>query len=329
MKKYWILTAAAVLLSAVFLFLPAIADQFVTRVVLTKAASISDATDVLVNGVVEQQVQTEVYPEIPLVVNEVLVEVGDEVSAGQPLATVDLNATKKALLSLLKATDIIPEEYLDAFSDIRVDENVLSAVIPETITAPASGVLLSSSLTPGGLVTTASAAAVVGKGNILRVKLTVPEESIAEVSAGDLVVFKTEATGTKRYGAIVTQVSPSAEQTVSGTSQQTVVYVYATVGTDIDGLRPGYTVTASIKNAEEQKKTVLVVPYEAVLQDDEGQEYVYIYENNRAVRRNIVTGEEYETGVAVSYGLNGDEMIVQDASQITRDGAVIAWKEGA
>lgn len=329
LKKYWILTAAAVLFSALFLFLPAMADGLVTRVVLTRPSAVSSVSDILVTGVVEQQAQTELYPEIPLVIEEVLADAGDAVSAGQPIATVNLNATKNALVSLLKAVEIIPEEYLAAFSNVHVDENMLSAVIPETLCAPASGTLLSSSLSPGQLVTPQSPAAVIGKGGTLRVKLTVPEDAIGMVKAGNLAVFKTSATGVKRYGAIVTQISPAAEQTISGTSQQTVVYVYATVCTDTDGLRPGYTVTASIKDTDYANETSMLVPYEAVLQDDAGTEYVYLYEAGRAVRRDVVTGEEYETGIAVTEGLDGTELLVENASEITRDGMAIAWKEDA
>ena len=328
-KKYWILTVAAVLFSAVFLFLPAMADGLVTRVELTRPSAVSAVSDILVTGIVEQQAQTELYPEIPLVIKEVLADAGDTVSAGQPIATVDLNATKEALVSLLKAAEVVPEKYLEAFSDVHVDESMLSAVIPETLCAPASGTLLTTLLSPGKLVTPQSPAAVIGKGGTLRIKLSVPEDVIGTVKTGDLAVFKTNATGTSRYGAIVTKIAPAAEQTISGTSQQTVVYVYATVCTDATNLRPGYTVTASIKNAQQTNATAMLVPYEAVLQDDEGTEYVYLYENNRAIRRDVETGEEYETGVAVTKGLNGTEVLVENASEITRDGMVIAWKEDA
>ena len=127
-KKYWILTATAVLLSALFLFLPAMTDGLVTRVVLTRPAAVSAASDILVSGIVEQQAQTKLYTEIPVVIGEVLADAGDTVSAGQPIATVDLNATKNALVSLLKAVEVIPEEYLAAFSNVHVDESMLSAV---------------------------------------------------------------------------------------------------------------------------------------------------------------------------------------------------------
>ena len=124
------------------------------------------------------------------------------------MQTVDLNATKNALVSLLEAVEVIPEEYLAAFSNVHVDESMLSAVIPETLSAPASGTLLTSSLSPGQLVTPQSPAAVIGKDGTLRVKLTVPEDAIGTVKAGNLAVFKTSATGAKRYGAIVTQIPP-------------------------------------------------------------------------------------------------------------------------
>lgn len=326
MKKVWMLGAAAFLLSAVFLMLPAAADAFVPRVSLTRPVSVSGTAELLVNGLIEQQAQTELYPDIPLVIEEVFADAGDEVSAGQPLASVDVTATKEAVLSLLKTAEVVPKEYLEAFSEIRLDESLLSVVIPKTLNAPASGVLLSTALSPGKLLSPQSPAAVVGKGKILRVKLAVPEEMIGEVKVGDVVVFKTSATGPARHGAIVTQIAPAAEQNISGTIQQTVIYVYAVVCTDTGRLRPGYSVTASVKQQHEEENAFLV-PYEAVLQDENGTEYVYLYEKNRAVRCDVTTGEEYETGIAVTAGLDGMEILVENASMISRDGMMIAWKE--
>lgn len=327
--KTGILLGVSTLLAAAFLLLPFGAELAVAEVTLTKPAVISAAEDLDVSGVVEQQYQSEWMSEIPLVIGEVYCEVGDPVKAGATVASVDVQATKEALLSLVEAASLIPEEYLAAFSDIRLDDSLLSAVIPDSITAPASGILLSSAMSPGTLLLPQQTGFCIGQNEALRVKLTVLEEEIRQVQEGDLVVFTANGTGKRLYGAIVTKIAPAAEQTVIGTSQRTTVAVYATLCTDTAGLKPGYTVTASVKDSDTADATALVVPYEAVLQDESGVEYVYLYEEGIAVRRDIISGTEYASGLAVMAGLSGEETIVENAAAVPGDGSAVLWRDAA
>lgn len=46
----------------------------------------------------------------------------------------------------------------------------------------------------------------------------------------------------------------------------------------------------------------LIVPYGCVNQDDDGQEYVYLYEDGRAVRRDIAVSEELGGGYLLADG---------------------------
>jgi hypothetical protein len=73
-------------------------------------------------------------------------------------------------------------------------------------------------------------------------------------------------------------------------------------------LRHGYSARADIKTA--QPRTIHIIPYSAIMQDDIG-EYVYIVHGNTATRRDILTGIELSRGAEVVAGLNvSDEVIV-------------------
>lgn len=325
--KSGIVLGVSALICAILLCLPIGAENTVTRVTLTRPAVISAAEETLAGGIVEQPHQVSWAADVPIVIGEVYCTVGDAVEAGDTLAIVDIAATEKALLGLLETAQLIPEEYLAAFSQIRIDESLLSAVIPETVTANASGTLLSSSLARGALLMPQEEVVTVGQAGALQIRLNVAESEIAQVGEGDLVVFRTDGTGEKKYGAIVTRIAPAAQQSVSGTSLTTTVAVYAQVCTDAAGLKPGYTVTAAVKDGDTAADTATVVPYEAVSQDENGVEYVYIYENGFAVRRDIISGEEYGEGLAVTAGLTGDETVIADASAVPYDGSAVLWKE--
>ena len=53
-----------------------------------------------------------------------------------------------------------------------------------------------------------------------------------------------------------------------------------------------------------------MVPFESVRQDKDNVEYVYVYQNGRAVRQDIETGEETSDGVEVLSGLTGGEIVL-------------------
>ena len=72
-------------------------------------------------------------------------------------------------------------------------------------------------------------------------------------------------------------------------------------------LKPNFTATARIVTDSPQQ--VLLAPYEAVRQDENGQEYVYLYSKGSAIRRDITTGREYADGAEVLSGLREGDRI--------------------
>ena len=98
-----------------------------------------------------------------------------------------------------------------------------------------------------------------------------------------------------------------------------MVDVLATVEEDFDVLRPGYSVRAEIPWGQEE--TLRLLPYEAILQDADGVEYVYVYREGKVQRRDVKTGVELSTSTAITYGV-GPYVVVRDASAIKGDGPV-------
>ena len=75
-----------------------------------------------------------------------------------------------------------------------------------------------------------------------------------------------------------------------------------------DSLRPGLSAKARIVIGS--TPAALVVPYEDVMQDEEGNEYVFLYQEGKAVKRMVVTGDELTSGYQILEGLqNGDQVI--------------------
>lgn len=349
MKKYVALTCFVFVLAAGFLCLPAVIDRLIPAVTVTYPVQTRFSDKAYVSGRVEEAVKTDVTVELPLVPKQVCVMVGDEVEANGLLATVDIAATRDAILSLLSNLDGISEETLSVFQSLAgldgltaqtdggvlsggmqelaqrlqdgLDETMLDALLPSQIRSPASGTVTSLNLTPGSLVMPSSPLATVSRTEELQVKMTVPETEAQEIAEGDPVLFTAAATGDQTYTGVVSRIFPTATQTLVGTSQQTVVGFYVTPTGNTGNLKPGYSVDGIIRTGEEE--VGLVVPYEAIRQDETNQEYVYVVEGSRAVRRNIRVGKELSGGAVVIEGLSYDDAVVEEAEKIEADGGLV------
>ena len=58
------------------------------------------------------------------------------------------------------------------------------------------------------------------------------------------------------------------------------------------------------------------------MQDADGQDYVYVYREGEAVRRNVETGRELSTSVQIVSGVGRYEKVVQDAAALEGEGPV-------
>lgn len=321
MKKYVQLSFLTVLLIGILLSIPLVVRQLVTPVRVARPAQLRFSEDIFVSGAVEAAEKKEITVELPVVPDQVFVGIGDRVEVGDLIATVDTSATQAALFQLVEAANVIPEEYLSVLSSFRIDASLAKSVIPSEIRCTSTGTVTGMSLVSGAMSTPGSTVCTISDLEGLRLRMTVSEEDADSVQPGDLVVFKARATGDQKYVGSVEKIFPSAQKTLVGTSQQTVVSLYVGLNEDYPRLKPGYSVEGAVKKKDGQ--TACVIPYEAVLQDDDNQEYVYLYENARAVRRDIVTGLEFTGGVAVASGLSGDELVIQDAAGIPGEHSLV------
>ena len=91
---------------------------------------------------------------------------------------------------------------------------------------------------------------------------------------------------------------------------------------DADGtLRPGYSANAKI--FVDEKESAVILPYEAVRQE-ERSEYVYVIgEDGRAHRRDVSTGYALSEAVEIAAGLVPGDLVVLSSGDALFDGALI------
>ena len=77
-----------------------------------------------------------------------------------------------------------------------------------------------------------------------------------------------------------------------------------------DSLRTGLNAKAEI--VTQTAEDVLLVPYECLVQNEQGEDCVYVYrENGVAERQPIEVADEYADGVLVVSGISAGERVVQ------------------
>lgn len=326
MKKYILLTSLTLAAILSLTALPSLAEAARPQVEVITPLEYDFSPTVSVSGRVEEKSRAEITLPMPAVPKQLFFEVGDTVSPGDVLASLDPDAAREALLSYAsRYADLLPslslpEELQTALTSGNAEAFLKQIPFPKALIATAGGTLTSLSLQEGVLSFPGTPAAVLSDLSELRLRLTVPENNAGVLAPGQSLLFTVSALKEGLFSGTVTQVLPTAHWKLNGLSYETVVDVFASIDDDFNVLRPGYSVRAEITAGETE--TLSLLPYEAILQDPDGTEYVYVFENGFAHRRNIKTGRELSTSAAVASGLSPYETVVSNGSSISKDGPV-------
>jgi hypothetical protein len=153
------------------------------------------------------------------------------------------------------------------------------------------------------------------------VKVYVSEKDISKVKEGLKAEITGDAFPDKTYSGIVDEIAATATKQNAGAFQKTVVAVNIKL-TDADELiKAGYTADVRILTSEPNELDI--VPYEAVNQDDSGEEFVYVFNSGVAVRKDIETGRELSDGVEVVSGISKNDTLLKTDDKIKEGQPVI------
>lgn len=197
-------------------------------------------------------------------------------------------------------------------------ESALEQQVPSQITAPISGVITEINAAVGSFSAPATSLVVISDLSGLDLRAQVGQADIAQVHTGQSVQVSASAAGSGvggHYTGTVTQVFPAAHSVSDASGTRNVVDVLIRVAKPDKNLLPDMSAQASITTNVNPR--TLSVPYEAVQQDDAGQEYVFVLRGHRAYRQNIQTGTEFPSTVQVISGLqSGDKVVLSPASSL-------------
>lgn len=308
MKKYIALFAFTSILIAGILYVGEKQKSSGTLVSVYEVKPRKVTQTVTCSGRVEAAESKDVYVDIPCVAGTVYVKAGDEVEAGDLLFTVDVEATKQVIANV---TGISP--------DLVTDNN-----IKKEITAPVSGKIRSINVSSGKTVSNESPCAVISSSDTLQVKVAIQESKLKNIKIGQSAKISGIAFDKDEYEGVVTQISNSARQQYSGTVTETVVDAVITLTEKDESLKPGLSAKSVI--VVDTIEDCIVIPYEYVMQDEDNNEYVYLYKDGYCIKRVIQTGMELSEGYQIVSGLSPGEHVIQNPDKITKSGERVRIK---
>lgn len=305
MKKYIILTAVTLILIVAVLSAGMLSEASVAEVSCRTLQHQEARQTVICTGHVETADSVSVNLSQLCFADTVYVKVGQKVTVGEPLFSVDTEGTAAAL------------------TDHQISEEQRQPISSEVL-CPVSGVISALNVRRGTVADTDEPCAVISGADILQVRIYVPEKSIRHLQIGQAVNVSGVGFREQEYPGRLIYIAPNATQQINGTSTQTVVEAIVLLDERYAdrSLRLGLTASAEIITQTEPD--VLIAPYDCVVEEPDGTRYVYVAENGVATRRVLTVGREWSDGYEVLSGISAGERLITAPESITHNGMPVA-----
>jgi multidrug efflux pump subunit AcrA (membrane-fusion protein) len=359
MKKYVMLFTFTAMIAVWLMVVPLLSAMSVREVTGIKAVSTALSSFVNCTGSVVAARQQTVDYGYAIKPSKLYVKVGDTVAAGQKLMDIDQEGTLDAFHALSSVQDggqTPSTDYTgsdaslsgytgtsdlsgllsqygvsdtasssDSQNDDTVDENtsVPSQEIPHSVCSDISGIVTQVNADENSFTQPAAPLIVISDLSSIQIKAQVDESMIAKVRVGQSAVISGLALN-KNYSGKVAQIYPAARTILTDQGKETVVDIILSVDNAGSDLKPGLNTNIEIHSAQNNK--AIVLPYSAVGEDNANVKYVYIADRGRAIRKNIITGNEYADTVEIVGGIKAGDTVISNPSSVSKNGIPIKLK---
>ena len=309
-----------------------------------------DSTPTLIlSGTIESQTTAAVSAKISGRIAEVLVQEGQTVSAGDPLITLEAvelaNTARQASDALRKAQisyDLAKSDFdryqglytkgalsaqqlETASAKLKIAEADLSSAAANqssanqqlsysVITAPVAGVIANKTATIGQVVAPGNPLVTVQDLRSVYAVINIEQKSLGAIKEGQTGVVTVDAYPGKKFTGIVETINPEAS------SASRMFRTKIKLPNSGSELRPGMFATVELVTGEQ--RATLTVPQGAVVQK-QGQYYVFVAENSKAVRKAIEVGSVTGSNLEVKAGLADGELVITTSVNRLKDGDTV------
>ncbi|HYE09272.1 MAG TPA: efflux RND transporter periplasmic adaptor subunit [Patescibacteria group bacterium] len=150
-----------------------------------------------------------------------------------------------------------------------------------------------------------------------KVTVSVSQYDAVQISNGQRTEIKVKGLD-KSYDGTVTNIGEAAEISYTGTTKEAKVEVEVVISNPDDKIKVGY--EADVEIILMETKNAISINFEALQKDKDGNSFVYVVENNRAVKRIIKTGTETEFDIQVIEGLKENESYIKNPPASLKEG---------
>jgi membrane fusion protein (multidrug efflux system) len=269
------------------------------------------------------------------VIQQIMVEEGQRVRAGQALARLDTERLKleversksnldnleniyKRYESVFQRNLVSREVYEKSKFDLsgaRAAYDLAALSLHESeIRAPFDGVVTARFIKAGNMIQVNAQAFRITKMDRLQAALHVPERDIHKLRPGHEVKLAVDAWPGKLFEGHVVRVNPVVDA-ATGTVKVTVQ-----MAENQPELRPGMFGRAEI--LYDRKENALLIPKDSVMTED-AQQAVFVVTGDKAHRRTIKTGYSDSDHYEVTEGLKSGEQVVTTGQTNLKDDAKV------
>ncbi len=275
MKKWWIVSLMLCVAVAAYGLLQQPEKPLAVEGKQLQPQRVEEA--VVCRGVLEAGEEKVISLPVSCIIGEVFVRTGQAVSAGDTLFTVDKEQSR-AVQGLQREADAL-----------------LLATIPETVTAPADGIVLAVKITDSALCDMDAPCVVLAPREGLQVRVAIREKELPSLTVGCAVTVSSDGFGEKRYRGQLTEIAATTKTSGGASVVEGIVQLDA--GQANPTMRLGLSVKARMVTSVTEG--ALLLPYEALAEDARGF-YVYVLQEGHARRRRVQVAKELADGALLS-----------------------------
>lgn len=293
-------------------------------------------------GTVEPVSRADVMPKISGEVLEVNFQAGDHVEAGQVLCRIDSDAITSLRISMetaqvalnqansqlsrnqsLYASGYISQEAWEQLQNAAENARLSYEAAKNqydlqveytTITAPISGVVESRNVEVHDNVNTSTVLCAISSSGQYQVTFGISDTTLDNLKVGDTITADKNG---QKYEGTVTEIGSMVDAS-------TGLYDAKAEIPQMGSLTTGSRVKLTM--VRDQALGAMTVPVDCVNYDD-GQPFVYVYDNGTARRVDIETGIYDSENMEVLSGLTADSQVIVTWSNELADGAEVLLKE--
>ncbi len=264
---------------------------------------------VTADGRIKEGTKRDIYVGNPSRIEKVYVAEGERVKKGSPLF--EITSLQE---EFFKENSIDEKEVLAVFEKygFEIPEQETPSFISKSdsiITSPIDGVITKITVKEGENTTPIIKLATVSDFSDLYIDTLIPQAYSSKITLGAESQITSEAFGETSFFGKIESIAPVAKHIPSITGDGKT-YISAIIRTNSSNslFKPELAVKAKI--SIDAVKNALTVPYECVMQDENGNEFLYLAENGRIKKQIIKTGYELENEIEIKEGIAEDSLIV-------------------